>query len=99
MRINALTMTKNPVMISKVETPYPAKVQGNIFGFLYNVPLKINRIMSNRDKTARIMPRIKAALMLDAYKVGIFESKGFHYPQFLTKSKGLHYAPTFNEKI
>ena len=73
MRINALTMTKNPVMISKVETPYPAKVHGNIFGFLYNVPLKTNRIMSKRDRTARITPRIKAALMFDAYKVGIFE--------------------------
>ena len=74
MRINALTMTKNPVMISKVETPYPAKAQGNIFGFLYSVPLKHNRIMSKRDKTARIMPRVKAVLIFDAYKVGIFES-------------------------
>ena len=69
MRTNALTMTKIPVMII-----YSAKVQGNIFGFLYSVPLKTNRIMSTRDRTARIMPRIKAALMFDAYKVGIFEN-------------------------
>ena len=68
MRINALTMTKNPVMIS-----YSAKAHGNIFGLLYSVLLKTNRIVSKRAKTARIMPWIKAALMFDAYKVGIFE--------------------------